>query len=396
MKKILFFLLLLIIIPVQIFSFNIKSKHAILYNLNDDSVLYSLKENDRVQIASMTKIMTCIIALESVDELEKQVTITDSMFYRLREENASVAGFKVGETVTYRDLLYGLMLPSGADAAQALAISISGSIDNFVDKMNEKVKKMKLKNTHFSNPAGLDSKNNYSSVYDVAQILKYALNNKTFKSIFMAERYTTSNGKHTFLSTRSKYNFDTSFIDGSKTGFTYDAGLCLASTSHYNNVNYLLVTANAPYNDRTNHLKDAKTIYGYYFKNYEEKVVSKSGDKIVDVSLSNGSIINYKSNLDLKKYLKKSCELKKEYIGKTALDKEVKLNDKIGQYIIKCDSDILYTEDIYLNIDISTQKDNTILVIIFISLSSIIFLLLLILIILKRRRHILNTYQKKK
>lgn len=386
MKKIIVFLLIFLF-PINVFSLSIKSKHAILYNLNDDEILYNLDQDTRISIASMTKIMTCIIAIESVDELEKQVTITSPMFYRLIEEGASVAGFEVGEIVTYRDLLYGLMLPSGADAAQALAISISGNLDEFVSKMNEKAKKLNLKNTHFSNPAGLDSKYNYSSVYDVAQILKYALKNDTFKSIFNAEKYTTSNSKHTFISTRNKYDIDTSFIDGSKTGFTYDAGLCLASTSHYNGVNYLLVTANAPYNDKTTHFKDAKEIYSYYFKNYENKIIINKDERITQISLMDGQVITYTNTDDVKKYLKKDCNIKKEYIGKTKVTEDIHLNDKIGEYIIKCDDELIYKKNIYLYADTTIIKKDSINIInvciIAISCSILLFLIIL----LKRRKH---------
>ena len=385
MKKILF-LLVLCLLPLQVFAFNINSKHAILYNLNDDNVLYKVNENDRVQIASMTKIMTCIVALENIDNLDKKIVLTSDMFYRLKEENASTAGFTIGEEVTYRDLLYGLMLPSGADSAQALAISISGSIDKYVELMNDKAKKLNLKNTHFSNPAGFDNKNNYSSVSDVALLLKYSLKNKSFKKIFESNKYKTSNNRHTFNSTRTKYNIDTSFIDGSKTGFTYDAGLCLASTSHYNNIYYLLVTANAPYNDRTTHFKDAKIIYSYYFKNYEEKKISEKGDKITDIELYNGTIIKYSTNKDIKKYLKKSCKLTKEYIGKKEITKDDKINEKIGEYTIKCDNVTLYTEDIYLNIDPTIKKDNTLLYYIVGVSSSIVIILFIIFIILIRKK----------
>ena len=383
MKKILIFIIA-VIFPINVFALNIKSEYAILYNLNEDKIIYEVKPNDKVYIASMTKIMTCIVALENIDNLDSKITMTNDMFYRLAEENASVAGFKVGEEVSYRDLLYGLMLPSGADAAQALAIKTSGSIDNFVAKMNKKASDLKLSNTHFVNPTGLDNKNHYSTVYDVAQILKYSLKNDEFKKIFSANKYITSNKKHTFLSTRSKTNIDTSFIDGSKTGFTYDAGLCMASTSHYNNVNYLLVTAKAPYNNRTNHLIDAKNIYSYYFNNYEYRKISEIGDKIVNIELTNGNIVSISSNIDMEKYLSKKCNITKKYDGKSIITDEDKIADKLGTYIIKCDDEVLYTKDIYLNIDTSIEKNNNKIIIY--SMCGIILVLVIVLIILRKRR----------
>ena len=356
MKKILF-LLLIILLPLNIYAIDIKSKNAILYNLNDDSILYEVNSNDRVYIASMTKIMTALVALEKIDNINDKVTMTSPMFKDLVEQNASVAGFKEGEVVTYKDLLYGLMLPSGADAAQGLAISTYGSVDNFVKAMNNKAKELDLKNTHFMNPTGLDDKNHYSSVADVALFLKEALNNDDFEEIFEADTYTTSNGKHVFKATRNKYNFDTSFIDGSKTGFTYDAGLCMASTSHKDSINYLLVTANAPYTNKTNHLVDAKNIYEYYFNNYDEITILNKDELITTITLEDGREVNYYSDIELKKYLNKSCNITKGYNGSLDLN-DYDIGDKIGEYIIKCDDNIIYKKDIVLNITHSEDSKN--------------------------------------
>lgn len=397
MKKILFILIVLIF-PINVLALSIKSEHAILYNLNNNEVIYSVKPDDRISIASMTKIMTCITAIENIDNIDDKITLTSDMFVNLVEENASVAGFKIGETVTYRDLLYGLMLPSGADAAQALAIKTSGSIDNFIKKMNDKSNNLNLKNTHFANPTGIDNKDNYSSVADVAIILKYSLQNNIFKEIFSADSYKTSNGMHTFKSTRLKYNYDVSFIDGSKTGFTYDAGLCLASTSHYNGINYLLVTANAPYNNKINHLIDAKEIYSYYFNNYEDRIILDKDDKITDITLINGQTIEYKFNNIIKKYLNKNCKITKEYIGKTIITKDDKLNDKIGELVIKCDEDTIYKKDIYLMVDTSIliKKYNYKLIII-ISCLSIIMLLTIIYLMKRRKKYqLLNKRRNKR
>lgn len=380
MKKILYIVILLIVlIPYDIYAFNIKSKNAILYNMNDDTILYELNPDEEISIASMTKIMTALVALEKIDNINEKVTMTSDMFYRLVEENASVAGFYLGEKVTYEDLLYGLMLPSGADAAQALAISTYGSIDKFVDRMNQKAKELGLEHTHFVNTTGLDIKEHYSTVNDVARILKEALKNDNFKKVFSADKYTTSNGYHTFNSTRTKYGMDTSFITGSKTGFTYDAGLCLASTSTYNNVDYLLVTARASNDNKANHLIDARTIYKYYQDNYEYRKVSEVGDFITTITLDDKEI-SYYSNKEINKYLSKKCEIKKEYIGEVQIYSDEIDSNKIGEYIIKCDDEIVYKQDINLVLNLSKeQKNNNILILYALfGLISILFIILLI------------------
>lgn len=379
MKRILYlFFLLLILVPYNIYAFNLKSKNAVLYNMNEDTILYEINKDEEVSIASMTKIMTALVALEKIDNIKEKITMTSEMFYRLIEENASVAGFSIGEIVTYEDLLYGLMLPSGADAAQALAISTYGSIDAFIDRMNEKASELGLRHTHYINPTGLDAKGHYSSVDDVAIILKEALKNDDFKKIFSLDKYISSNGYHTFYSTRTKYGIDTSFITGSKTGFTYDAGLCMASTSTYNNVDYLLVTAGASYDNRANHLIDARTIYKYYQNNYEYRKVSEVGDLIIKVTLDDREI-DYYSNKDITKYLNKNCEIKKEYIGEKIIYSDKIDNNKIGEYIIKCDDELIYKQDINLVLDL-TKKDNNILIIYVLAGLSIILLIILLII----------------
>lgn len=385
MKKIILFFLLLLF-PFAINAFEIKSESAILYNLNENKVIYELYPDKKVSIASMTKIMTAIVALENIDSLDEEVVMTSDMFKTLKEQNASVAGFYIGEKVTYRDLLYGLMLPSGADAAQALAIKTSGGVDNFVNKMNQKAKALGLKNTNFANPTGLDDPKNYSTTRDVAIILKYALNNEDFKEVFNADKYITSNKKHTFVATRNKYNFDASFITGSKTGFTYDAGLCMASTSSYDGINYLLVTAKAPYNNRINHLKDAKTIYNYYFTNYENKQVLKPNTEITSISLEDNRIIKYYTDKEVYKYLKKNCVLKDEYIGQTEVLKSTQVGSKLGQYIVKCDDEVVYTEDIYLVQNYDDSKNLNLNLVLILSSTILFIIIISVILIIKRKR----------
>ena len=163
---------------VKAVDFNIHSKNAILYNLDENTILYEKASQEKVSIASMTKIMTAIVAMEHINDLDEKITLTNEDFYGLEEANASVAGFEVGQRVTYRDLLYGLLLPSGADAAQALTRNVAGGRVNFINLMNEKAMDLGLKNTHFVNETGLDEEEHYSTVEEVAIIFQYALRNE--------------------------------------------------------------------------------------------------------------------------------------------------------------------------------------------------------------------------
>ena len=143
-----------------------------------------------MKLASLTKIMTTIVAIENIEDLNKTVTMTSNMFKGLYEENAYQIGLRVGDVVTYKDLLYGTFIASGADATRGLTLSLTNSEDEFVKLMNDKAIELGLTNTYFTNPIGLDEDGQKSTVDDVAKLLKYALKNETFKNeFFWSSRY---------------------------------------------------------------------------------------------------------------------------------------------------------------------------------------------------------------
>ena len=196
MKKIVVFLVAFFSFIGTIFAydFDIKSEKVIMVNLNEDMILYNKDENDKVQIASLTKIITAITVIENQPDLNKMVTIKSNMLAGL--DGYAKLGLKVGDQVSYFDLLYALMLPSAADAGQALAIDMAGSINGFADMMNKEIEKIGVKNSHFTNPVGMDDDNNYSTAKDLYVILEYALKNDTFKALFEAkEHYLSTFGK---------------------------------------------------------------------------------------------------------------------------------------------------------------------------------------------------------
>ena len=281
MKKILRILILILVFitfDVKAIELDIDAKNAILYNLDNGEVLYEKDSDSKVQIASLTKIMTALVTLDKVQDLDKHVIITYDDLKELAELNLVTAGFTAYQMVTYRDLLYGLLLPSGADAAMALSRSISGSEEEFIKIMNAKAKELGLKNTNFAGVVGLDDENNYSTAKDVSKLFRKALDNNDFKTIITSREYTTSDGKLTFKSTiqsnAKRYGIDVPYILGGKTGTTDGAGLCLASTASANDVNYLLVTLGSPYDKiRPHHIDDAKVIYDYFINNYSNKKI---------------------------------------------------------------------------------------------------------------------------
>ena len=187
MKKLLTLILIFIVFTVKVnaLDLNISSKTAILYNLDNGEVLYEKNADEKVPIASLTKIMTALITLENIQDLNKQIILINNDFEGLIEANAVTAGFTKGEIVTYKDLLYGLLLPSGADAAKALARNVAGSEEKFIQKMNEKVKELNLKQTNFSTVIGLDDENNYSTARELSIIFKEALKTKISKQLLL-------------------------------------------------------------------------------------------------------------------------------------------------------------------------------------------------------------------
>lgn len=142
--------------------------------------------------ASLTKIMTVLLAIESLPDLDQMVTVPTEIFNDLWAENASLAGFSPSETVPLRDLLYGAMLPSGAECCLTLARQVSGSESAFVEQMNRRAEELGLENTRFANCTGLENRNHYASAADLAQLLDAALNNETFRQVFTSRSYTTS------------------------------------------------------------------------------------------------------------------------------------------------------------------------------------------------------------
>lgn len=249
------------------------SPYVVLVDLESGNVLAEQNSTERMYPASLTKIMTALIAIEETEDMEQTTTLPSDIFPSLYEENASLAGFQPGETVTWKDLLYGVMLPSGAECCLTFARQIAGSEGAFVDLMNKKAEELGMNDTHFSNATGLQDKKHYSTVRDIAVLLRYALENETFRQVFTARRYSVPPTAYhsegfTFYNTMFQAMDNAGISDddilGGKTGYTEKAGLCLASLAEINDREYILVTAKADGNHYTEpyHVIDAENVYG--------------------------------------------------------------------------------------------------------------------------------------
>lgn len=362
MKKFFIFFMLLFFINgtyVLADQFNITSDYVILYNLNDNKVLYEQKSQEKAQIASLTKIMTTIVAMEKAPDLDEVVVVSKEAFVGISEY--SQAGLKVGNKVTIRDLLYATMLPSGADAVNTLALHLGGSIDGFVELMNEKARELGLKDTHFDNPIGMDSDDNYSTASDIATLLLYGLKNEEFKKIFTAREYKIDNlnisMKTTLISYSRSYGLDISEIQGAKSGFTDGAGLCLASIASIDDVDYLLITMGADVSNRSNAVRDTLEIYGYYSSSYSYQKIIKKGQSFGTIPIRFGKKNSYEvlADDDLSLYLENNMHKNKvEYIyeGLDTLTFQTQVGDKLGTIHVRYGDSDLTTYDVFLDEEI--------------------------------------------
>ena len=356
-KRTIFFLLLIVIPIFNVYAkdFSVTANNIILYNLNDDSIIYEKNSEERVSIASITKIMTALVALENIDDLSDTVIITENDF--AYTSGYSKAGFAVGDTLTYEDLLYGILLPSGAEAVNSVVNNTLG-LNEFVKEMNNLAKRIGMNNTSFSNPIGRDSDTNYSTANDVAIMLKYALKNPEFKKIFTTKEYEATNGlklQSTLMPYKDILNIN--LIDGSKSGFTRDAGRCLASITTLNDVPYLLVVLDSSLDNNYSAVSDSITIYEYYSTYYSYQTILNK-DLVIDtipINYSKTKEYEIKINEDVSMYLKNDSidNLTYEYDGIKKIKYNTKEGSKIGTIKVYDNDTLLYESDVYLNVDIA-------------------------------------------
>ena len=233
----------------------IDSKYCVLVDADTNEIIAGTGYDKKIYPASLTKLMTLLVAVENIDDIKGTFKFTDKVIDPLIEQDASRVGFEAGEKVVIKDMLYGSILCSGADATSGLAITVSGTEKDFATLMNRKAEELGLESTHFMNASGLHDKNHISSCVDMAALMKAVLENKTCKKIISTERYTTGKTKqhpdgmeiYSYVF-KNVYEFgkDPDFaIGGGKTGYTDEAGTLLASYLEYDGKTYIAVTAKA-------------------------------------------------------------------------------------------------------------------------------------------------------
>lgn len=279
-------------------SASLNSRACIVLDRKSNRIIYGKNEKNKVKMASTTKIMTATIVIENYD-LSKTVEISK----KAAGTGGSRLGLKQGDKISVLDLLHGLMLCSGNDAAVALAETVAGGIPEFSDMMNNKAKELGLENTHFESPHGLDSDNHYTTAYDLSLLTNYALNNETFLKIVGTKNYTvTINGYPKNITNTNELLGTLNGVYGVKTGFTNGANRCLVTACKRNDLDIICVVLGCDTkNFRT---KDSIKLIEYTFQNYEYLNISD----LIDENLNNWKKDNL-NNFNIKKGVSNNIEI---------------------------------------------------------------------------------------
>lgn len=245
---------------------NILSKSAIVYDRASGTVLWGKNETAVLPMASTTKIMTAIVMLEEIgiDRLNETVDVSQEAANTM----GSRLGLHTGDKITYKDLLYGLMLCSGNDAAVQIAISVSGSVENFANRMNQKAKELGLENTSFVTPHGLDRDKHYTTTLEMAKITDYALKNPKIAEVVSTKVYTvTINGYPKTIENTNELLGYLEGVNGVKTGYTSKAGRCLVTSVTRNGFEIITVVFGA--DTKKIRSQDSIKLIEYIYKNYK-------------------------------------------------------------------------------------------------------------------------------
>ena len=323
MKKIIL-ILFMFLFPMKVSA--ISASSYIVMDQDSGRVLESHNSDSRRLIASITKIMTAVVAIE-YGNIEDDVEIGNEII----TSYGSGVYISIGEELTLDDLLYGLMLRSGNDAALAIAHHVGGSIENFVFLMNEMADKIGMVNTSFVNPSGLeerDGSGNYSTVLDMAKLTQYAMNNEHYRRIVSTDEIVVKSSLKTYKwVNKNKLLHSYEYCNGGKTGFTKKARRTLVTTASKYGMNLIVVT----FNDGDD-FKDHKNIYEKYFNNFKVVKVLNKGDKYgfdsyigKDFKLIVNDSDNYSTNVVVDN---KEGKRNGEIVGKV----EVLVNNKVVGY----------------------------------------------------------------
>lgn len=317
-------------------SLVVDARCAIALDSKTKIVLYEKNSYELVPMASTTKIMTALVALKYGD-LDKKIEISE----KAAGIRGSIVGYKKGEKISLKELLFGLMLRSGNDAAIAIAEGISGSVEEFAKLMNEYAGEIGVINTHFQTPHGLDKDEHYTTAYDLAIVTAKAQENKLFNEIVSSRDV---DGK-AYGFTRSFHNINKILWEmpeatGVKTGFTGKAGKCLVTSAKVQNNDVIVVVLNC-----TPRWKETKRIYEYVNKNYQFKKMFSKGDTVGEVALDKGTI-KLQCPDDITIPTKNEVEYNVKVIKPEKVTSSIYKGDKVGTISIYADGQKIYSNSL--------------------------------------------------
>ena len=273
MKKILILLTITLFLPLKVNAFSSSATSTILMDMDSGRILYSNNIHTRRSVASISKIMTAIIAIES-GKLQDEVIVGQE----INEAYGSGIYIRQGEHIKLEDLIYGLMLRSGNDAALAIAKYVGGNVENFIKMMNDKAVNLGMNNSLFNNPSGLDqAKGNYSTAYDMAILTSYAMKNEVYRKITSTKKHNVTTDMNYYSWTnKNKLLHSYKYCTGGKTGFTEIARRTLVTTASKENLNLVAVTLNDG-----NDFNDHKNLFEEAFSKYTNYEIIKSGNIVI-------------------------------------------------------------------------------------------------------------------
>lgn len=319
------------------------AKGALLLEADTNKILYSRNANAKLPMASTTKIMTAILAIENLD-LDSVVTVDD----RASGIQGSSMYLGKGEKISVRNLIYGLMLTSGNDAAVELSILVAGSPEKFAELMNKKAVEIGALNTNFVNPNGLPVANHYTTAYDLAIIASYAMKNETFRKVVSTEYMKIPwEGKawDRVLKNKNKILWQYEGGNGIKTGYTDAAGRCLVSSAKRDGMQLICVVLNCP-----DMFGDSMKILDYGFNNYERLKVYSTGQELGEVKVNEGTSNLFKAtaSCDIIVTIKKSDEdkIKTSVSLPSEIVAPIKNGQKIGTVKITLNDKTIAEEDV--------------------------------------------------
>lgn len=330
MKKIL--LLLILLLPIKVLALEDSAKSSILIEESTGTIILEKNSNERLSIASMTKMMTMLIIADYIEQ--GKVSLDDLV--PISENAASMGGSQVylsaGTKMPLETLLRSVSIASANDAAVALAEYVAGSKENFVELMNSRIQKMGLSNTHFMNVHGLDEENHYSSAYDMAMIARELVKHERILEYASTyEDYVTHpDGTNTWIVNTNKLINYYPGLDGLKTGFTNSAGYCITATAKRGNMRLISVVMGEENNQIRN--QDTISLLNYGFSNYKMETILKSGENVGTIKVKFGK----KKSVDL--ILKSDCKdlvssLEKNDYSYEIVKNEIKAPVKVGDVV---------------------------------------------------------------